>query len=212
MSIVQTYKSVNSGLTASNRRLLTHLYEFFGALLGCSNYGMTGFPAYAGNTNMYAVHGFMALGPNAMGYFIQEVGLAAASFGVAPADITAAATALNTLFNYKCLAPAAILPMAPVEPQSICIAPSCPLAPNNTCSAYPATVMQPSFVNGTVFMPQGANSSSSGTAMPSGTSSMMPSGSMSTGPAMVTTNAAPGMNAESKIASLVFGLLGFLAL
>lgn len=170
---------------------------------------MTGFPAYAGNTNMYAVHGFMALGPNAMGYFIQEVGLAAASFGVAADDIKAAATALTTLFDYKCLAPAAIIPMAPVEPQSICIANSCPIAPMNaTCSAY-GTVTQPQFVNGTVFMPGGANSTSS---MSGASSTMMSTGTMSTSPAMATTNAAPGMNAESKIASLVFGLLGFLAL
>lgn len=29
--------------------LLTHLYEFFGSLLGCSEVGMTGFSAYMGD-------------------------------------------------------------------------------------------------------------------------------------------------------------------
>ena len=36
--------------------LLTHLYEFFGVLLGCSDVGMKGFPAYAGDASMYEVH------------------------------------------------------------------------------------------------------------------------------------------------------------
>jgi len=28
--------------------LFTHLYQYFGALLGCSGYGTAGFPAYMG--------------------------------------------------------------------------------------------------------------------------------------------------------------------
>lgn len=36
--------------------LLTHLYEFFGSLLQCSEVGMKGFPAYGGMASMYEVH------------------------------------------------------------------------------------------------------------------------------------------------------------
>ena len=36
--------------------LLTHLYQYFGVLLGCSDVGMTGFPAYAGEGSQYNVH------------------------------------------------------------------------------------------------------------------------------------------------------------
>ncbi|KAJ3480546.1 hypothetical protein NLG97_g8049 [Lecanicillium saksenae] len=43
--------------------LLTHLYQFFGTLLGCSKQGMSGFDAYDGNPSMYKVHKFMNLGP-----------------------------------------------------------------------------------------------------------------------------------------------------
>lgn len=40
--------------TSSNQYfLLTHLYEYFGALLGCTAYGMEGFPAYGGDKSMY---------------------------------------------------------------------------------------------------------------------------------------------------------------
>ena len=36
--------------------LLAHLYQFFGVLLGCSQYGHMGFPAYGGEASMYEVH------------------------------------------------------------------------------------------------------------------------------------------------------------
>jgi hypothetical protein len=36
--------------------LLTHLYQYFGLLLGCSTVGETGFPKYGGQTSMYNVH------------------------------------------------------------------------------------------------------------------------------------------------------------
>lgn len=39
--------------------LLTHLYEFFGGLLGCTEVGMSGFPAYAGSASMYEVHKYV---------------------------------------------------------------------------------------------------------------------------------------------------------
>lgn len=57
--------------------LLTHLYQFFGSLLGCSQQGLPGFDAYDGQASMYEVHKFMDLDPNEFGYFISQVGLAA---------------------------------------------------------------------------------------------------------------------------------------
>lgn len=39
--------------------LLTHLYEFFGTLLGCSTVGMKGYPAYSGAASMYEVHKYV---------------------------------------------------------------------------------------------------------------------------------------------------------
>ena len=37
-------------------QLLTHLYEFFGTLLGCSEQGKDDFSAYNGEASMYEVH------------------------------------------------------------------------------------------------------------------------------------------------------------
>lgn len=43
--------------TDSNQyRLLTHLYQYFGFLLGCSEYGVGAFPAYTGDGSMAQVH------------------------------------------------------------------------------------------------------------------------------------------------------------
>ena len=40
-----------------------------------------GFPPYQGDPSMYRVHKYMNLDPNEVGYFISQVGGAAASFG-----------------------------------------------------------------------------------------------------------------------------------
>lgn len=101
--------------------LLTHLYQYFASLLGCSEYGNTVMP-YAGSTNMFEVHQFMALDNAEVQYFIQQVGLSAASFGVSEEDVATVGTALNNAFGFRCLPPASIPATAEPAPQSICIA------------------------------------------------------------------------------------------
>ena len=126
--------------TSNQYRLVTHLYQFFGTLLGCTMQGMgNAFPAYSGDPSMYAVHQYMGLGPNENGYFITQVGLAAASFGVATSDILAVAMALNNTFNNRCSPPAAVIPGTMPMLQSICITDSCPLAPMAVCADYNGT-------------------------------------------------------------------------
>lgn len=155
--------------------LLTHLYEFFGGLLGCSMQGMTGFDAYSGRTSMYEVHKFMDLDSAEVTYFVTQVGLAAASFGVAKEDIAVAAGALNSLFNVKCGPPMAVLKNTSAELQSICIADDCPLAKNATCDKYEKASM-----------PSKASSmaSMSGTMMPTGSMTESMTGSMATSGSM----------------------------
>lgn len=101
---------------------MVHLYEYFGTLLGCSLQSDTPtgtFPVYTGAGSMYEVHKFMNLNEYEVGYFIQQVALAAASFGVTDADVLLVATTLMNYFGYKCLPPVAIV--APEkEAQSIC--------------------------------------------------------------------------------------------
>lgn len=128
-----------NGTSSNQYKLLTHLYQYFGALLGCS---AMGYPAYTGQGSQYSVHKYMALNVYEVTYFIQQVGLSAASFGVATADITAVGTALNNLFGYRCAPPAVVIPSQGAQLQAICIADNCPVAPMPTCAAY-APVMRP---------------------------------------------------------------------
>jgi hypothetical protein len=102
--------------------LFTHLYQFFGTLLGCSKIGTADFPAYAGEKSMYEVHKYMALDAFQVGYFITQVGLSAASFGVATADVEAVGKALMDLFGHKCAPPATVVPSQGPQLQSVCIA------------------------------------------------------------------------------------------
>ncbi|KAK4954779.1 hypothetical protein LTR66_013491 [Elasticomyces elasticus] len=132
-------KSMPAYTTTSNQyKLMTHLYQFFGSLLGCSAYGSTGFPAYSGSASMASVHRFMDLDPTDLGYFIAQVALAAASFGVADTDVAAVGAALQSLFGYRCAPPTTVIAAQGAQLQSVCEDDTCPLAPNATCAAYPA--------------------------------------------------------------------------
>lgn len=122
--------------------LLTHLYQFFGILLGCSGVGEMGFPAYGGDPSMYDVHKYMSLDPNEIGYFISQVGAAAASFGVASSDITIVAGALMKYFGYRCTPPETIVSGPQLD--SICVDPACPLDPMADCHLYPWWGVSPS--------------------------------------------------------------------
>ncbi|KAF7973044.1 hypothetical protein HWV62_16330 [Athelia sp. TMB] len=132
-------KNMPATNSSSNQyALLTHLYSYFGAALGCSNYSDMGFPAYSGGASMYQVHKYMGLDVNEVGYFITQVGLAAQSFGVTNADVSAVGSLLESLFDVKCAAATTVIPAQGAQLQSICIADNCPTAPNATCSAYAA--------------------------------------------------------------------------
>jgi len=91
-------------------------------------------------------------------YFIQQVALSAESFGVSSSDIATVGKALNSLFNVRCAANATVIPSQGPAQQSICIASDCPLAMNNTCSAYQASV-EPGVSNSTLAMGEGNKTS-----------------------------------------------------
>lgn len=93
-----------------------------------------GFPSYMGDPSMYRVHKYMALDPNELGYFISQVGAAAASFGVASADVSIVATALMTYFGYRCTPPETIVDGPQLD--SMCLDASCPLDPSPECWLY----------------------------------------------------------------------------
>ncbi|CEH18270.1 hypothetical protein MYCGRDRAFT_69789 [Ceraceosorus bombacis] len=108
-------KPANDNARDSNQyKLLTHLYQYFGALLGCS---AEGFPAYQGSVSQSAVHRYMNLNTAQVTYFIEQVGAAATSFGVTQEDVTSVANTLSQAFNVRC-APAMKLPASAPEAYS----------------------------------------------------------------------------------------------
>ncbi|TAQ87050.1 hypothetical protein B7494_g4635 [Chlorociboria aeruginascens] len=172
--------------------LLTHLYEIFGALLGCSLQGGDQFSTYNGHASMYSVHKFMDLSAADVGYFITQVGLSAASFGVADADVTAVGKALNSAFGYRCSPEETIIPSQGPQLQAICTDDTCPEATNATCSSYGIAV-EPKNATST----SGASSNGSAT----GTS---PNTSSTSSPTVGNTASAIGM-------SFVVAAAGFFA-
>jgi hypothetical protein len=98
-------------------------------------------------------------------YFIEQVGLAAASFGVAVEDVTAVGKALGGLFDVRCGPPTTVIKAQGPQLQSICMTPDCVLAANATCDAYPAEGV-PAVANATLAMGEG---NATATAAPAGT-------------------------------------------
>lgn len=120
--------------------LLTHLYEYFGVLLGCSMQGTEAYPAYGGGGSQYEIHKFMDLSAAEFGYFVNQVAMSAASFGVATADLTIVGNALYSTFGMMMSAPAIVVPAQGAQLQAICIGDGCPEAKNATTSGYAAAV------------------------------------------------------------------------
>lgn len=139
---------------------------------------------------------FMVLDPFEVGYFIEQVGLSAASFGVAKSDINAVASTLQKLFGHRCAPKTTVIKAHGPQFQSICTDKKCPLAMNSMCAAQPA-MLQPLVANETLAAGEGR--------MPSGSPS--PSG---TSPPSATVNAAvqsiPGLGSLLSMAVALFAL------
>jgi hypothetical protein len=82
----------------------------------------------------------MALSPNEIGYFIEQVKLAGLSFSVAQEDVDAVACALTSTFGYRCSPPSN--PMADggsATLQSMCTSQDCPVDEDGECTLYPGS-------------------------------------------------------------------------
>ncbi|KAF7932228.1 hypothetical protein EAE99_003468 [Botrytis elliptica] len=144
---LRNYQPANSD-TTNQYSLMTHLYQYFGVLLSCSKQGGADFPRYSGSASQYNVHKFMYLSDAEVNYFIEQVALSAASFGVSDSDLMTIGYSLQESFGYRCLPPTTIVPKQGRQLQSICTDNTCPLAPNNTCDYYDQTVAKPSLSPG----------------------------------------------------------------
>lgn len=110
---------------------LTHVYPYFGTVIGCSKIGDTGFPPYSGPNSIYETHKFMNLGPEDVGYFITQIGLSLSSMGVTDEDVAISNSTFDRLFNYRCLPPYDLIKNQGAQSSSICQRSDCPIAPEN---------------------------------------------------------------------------------
>jgi len=178
--------------TTSNQYfLLTHLYEFFGVLTGCSMQGGADYSAYKGVASMYEVHKFMDLGYAEVSYFVEQVGMSAASFGVTSEDVMTVGEALMGAFGYRCEPAITIVKAQGAQLQSICVDSTCPLSPNSTCSLYNSTIGEP-------------GNATSGTA--TGTATGTGSTSTSTSSSPATASKAAGTTLTFSFAAVAGGL------
>lgn len=82
----------------------------------------------------------MALDNAELAYFIQQVALAAQSFGVAASDIEIVGNALSSTFGMRCAMPVTVIKAQGPQLQAICIESDCVLAKNASCGLYEAVV------------------------------------------------------------------------
>jgi hypothetical protein len=84
-----------------------------------------------------------------VGYFITQVALSAASFGVAQSDLQIVGAALGSIFDVRCAPPTVIIPAQGAQLQSICTDMTCPLAKNDTCGLYQTNITEPASATNT---------------------------------------------------------------
>ncbi|KAF2663139.1 hypothetical protein BT63DRAFT_380420 [Microthyrium microscopicum] len=137
--------------TSNQFKLFSHFGSLFARVMQCSTIGSANFTSALQKTSLYQIHKYMALNPDELGYFIQQVGLAAQLGGLSTTEATTITTNMGNGLTYRCKAPAPLFPGGVVGPQTICTDASCPISPNADCSAYDVnngTSPSPALVNG----------------------------------------------------------------
>jgi hypothetical protein len=106
-----------------------------------------------------------------VGYFITQVALSAASFGVAQSDLQIVGTALGSLFDVRCAPPTVIIPAQGAQLQSICTDMTCPLAVNSSCALYQTNITEPASASMSSMMATGTASATASSTSKAATAS-----------------------------------------
>lgn len=165
------------------------------------------------------VHQFMDLDTAQTSYFIEQVGLAALSFGVSQADVTTVGTTLNNTFGYRCAPAVTVIASAGPVYDSICQNVTCPIAPNGNCgnataAVLPAVASKANSTSSAAAATGSAKASSSG--MTSGSATATASGSASasstkaSGTAVATYTGAAAAVAPAGVLAFVAGAFAFM--
>ncbi|KAL9004643.1 MAG: hypothetical protein Q9188_002534 [Gyalolechia gomerana] len=133
-------------VNSSQHRLLTHFYQYFGLILGCTS---PSFPRYTGPASQFQIHRYMDLSAPEMHYFIHNIYDAALTLGIAGPDLVthvgdaiSIGVGLDNVFNKKCAPPVRVAGYQESALQGICgDERTCAkwAFPNATCALYNQT-------------------------------------------------------------------------
>jgi len=123
-------------LSLVKRHLFVNFFVAFGRSFGCT-LPPKPLPNSSGPISLAYAHKFMNLEYHQLGYFINQLSLAAVHFGVSAQDADTFRTSLNSRFNVRCAPGVSSNPSSPPMLLSLCQNPTCPLAvPVSDCAAY----------------------------------------------------------------------------
>jgi hypothetical protein len=116
--------------------LFSNFFVAFSRAFGCT-LPPPPLPNTNGPVQLAYAHKFMNLEYHQLGYFINQLSLAATHFGVLPQDADTFRTTLNSRYNVRCAQAVSFNPSSPPQLLSLCQNPTCPLAvPVSDCAAY----------------------------------------------------------------------------
>ncbi|OAK96662.1 hypothetical protein IQ06DRAFT_45525 [Phaeosphaeriaceae sp. SRC1lsM3a] len=129
-------QTLNLADTSNQYHLFTNFFVAFSRAFGCT-LPPNPLPNTNGPVMLAYAHKFMNLEYHQLGYFINQLSLAASHFGVSAQDADTFRTTLNSRYNVRCAPAVSFNPSSPAQLLSLCQNPTCPLAvPVSDCAAY----------------------------------------------------------------------------
>lgn len=116
--------------------LFSNFFVGFARSFGCT-LPPAPLPKTNGPVSLAYAHKFMNLEHHQLGYFINQLSLAAVHYGVSAQDADTFRSTMNSRFNVRCAPGVSSNPSNPPQLLSLCQNPTCPLAvPVSDCAAY----------------------------------------------------------------------------
>ncbi|KAJ4336224.1 hypothetical protein N0V87_005516 [Didymella glomerata] len=116
--------------------LFSNFFVGFARSFGCT-LPPAPLPKTNGPVSLAYAHKFMDLEYHQLGYFINQLSLAAVHYGASAQDADTFRSSMNSRFNVRCAPAFSSNPASPPQLMSLCQNPTCPLAvPVSDCAAY----------------------------------------------------------------------------
>ncbi|KAJ8113734.1 hypothetical protein OPT61_g4203 [Boeremia exigua] len=129
-------RSLDLAEETNQYHLFSNFFVGFSRSFGCT-LPPPPLPKTNGPVSLAYAHKFMNLEHHQLGYFINQLSLAASHYGVSSQDASTFRTTMNSRFNVRCAPGVSSNPSSPPQLLSLCQNETCPLAvPVSDCAAY----------------------------------------------------------------------------